>query len=91
MCRVQVQGDCIEKFNTLKLGKAIKWITYKISDNWKEIEVEETSDTADYEVFRQKLLNAKSKGKDGKEGPGPRYAVYDMEYEAPNGAGKRYV
>ena len=83
--------DCITAFNELKLGKSLKWIIYKISDNWKEIVVEETSKTADYEAFREKLVAAKSCGKDGKEGIGPRYAVYDMEYDAPGGEGKRYV
>ena len=69
----------------------MKWIIYKISDTWKEIVVEETSTVDDYDAFREKLLAAKSKGKDGKEGVGPRYAVYDVEYDAPGGEGKRYV
>lgn len=51
--------------------------------------VDEKSDKDDYEAFREKLVQAKSKGKDGKEGPGPRYAVYDLEFDAPGGAGKR--
>lgn len=44
---------------------------------------------ADYGVFRDKLLNAKSKDRRGKEGIGGRYAVYDVEYDAPGGEGKR--
>jgi len=51
--------------------------------------VEETSREADFGVFREKLLNAKSKDRRGKEGIGGRYAVYDMEYDAPGGEGKR--
>jgi len=51
--------------------------------------VEETSKDADYSVFREKLLNAKSKNKRGEEGMGGRYAVYDVDYEAEGGAGKR--
>ncbi|KAI9725852.1 MAG: cofilin [Chrysothrix sp. TS-e1954] len=86
---VSVTPDCITQFNDLKLGKSIKWIIYKISDTWKEIVVEETSTTGDYEAFREKLVNAKSKGKDGKEGKGPRYAVFDLEYDATGGEGKR--
>ncbi|KAL1304444.1 hypothetical protein AAFC00_003441 [Neodothiora populina] len=78
---VSVAPECISAFNDLKLGKSTKWIIYKISDDWKEIVVEETSSTADYSAFREKLLNAKSKDKKGKEGIGGRYAVYDMEYE----------
>ena len=64
--------ECITAFNELKLGKSLKWIIYKISDNWKEIVVEETSKTGDYESFREKLLSAKSLAKDGKESIGPR-------------------
>lgn len=53
--------------------------------------VEETSKEADYEKFRERLLSAKSKDKAGKEVIGPRYAVYDVEFDAPGDAGKRYV
>jgi len=86
---VSVNPDCITKFNELKLGKELKWIIYKISDDWKEIVVEETSNEANFDVFRDKLLNAKSKDRRGKEGIGGRYAVYDVEYEAPGGEGTR--
>ena len=51
--------------------------------------VEETSKEADFQAFREKLLNAKSKDRRGKEGIGGRYAVYDMEYELESGEGKR--
>jgi len=71
------------------LGKSTKWIIYKISDDWKEIVVEESSTSNDYSTFREKLLNAKSKDRRGNEGMGGRYAVYDMEYETA-GEGKRY-
>jgi cofilin len=87
--RVSVAPECITAFNELKLGKSIKWIIYKISDDWKEIVVEESSTEANYSVFREKLLNAKSKDRKGKEGIGGRYAVYDLEYETA-GEGKRY-
>jgi cofilin len=79
----------VQAFNDLKLGNKYKWIIFKISDDWKEIVVEETSKDADYSVFREKLLNAKSKNKRGEEGMGGRYAVYDVDYEAEGGAGKR--
>lgn len=78
-------------FNELKLGKSTKWIIYKISDDYKEVVVEETSASADYSAFREKLLNCKSKDKRGQEVMGGRYAVYDMEYDSPGGEGKRYV
>lgn len=40
-------------------------------------------------MFREKLLNAKSKDRRGKEGIGGRYAVYDVEYELESGEGTR--
>ncbi|KAL1583703.1 hypothetical protein WHR41_07497 [Cladosporium halotolerans] len=86
---VSVVPECITAFNDLKLGKSTKWIIYKISDDWKEIVVEESSSDNNYDAFRQKLLDAKSKDKKGNEGIGGRYAVYDVEYDAPNGEGKR--
>lgn len=86
---VSVAPECIQAFNELKLGKDIKWIIYKISDDWKEIVVEETSKVADFDVFREKLLNAKSKDRRGNEGIGGRYAVFDVEYELESGEGSR--
>ena len=52
--------------------------------------VEDSGSDGDWEVFQNKLMNAKSSHK-GKEGKGPRYAVYDFEYELEAGEGKRYV
>jgi len=86
---VSVAPDCISKFNELKLGKELAWIIYKISDDWKEIVVEESSTDRDYEAFRAKLLAAKSKDRRGNEGIGGRYAVFDVEYELESGEGKR--
>ncbi|KAF2738656.1 actin depolymerizing protein [Polyplosphaeria fusca] len=85
---VSVAPECISAFNELKLGKDIKWIIYKISDDWKEIVVEETSTDGDFSAFREKLINAKSKDRKGKEGIGGRYAVFDVEYDLEEG-GKR--
>jgi hypothetical protein len=51
--------------------------------------VEETSKDSDYSAFREKLLNAKSKDKKGKEGMGGRYAVYDVQYDLESGEGTR--
>ena len=84
--------ECIQAFNELKLGKSTKWIIFKISDDWKEIVVEETSTDPDYSKFREKLVNAQSKSKRGESAPlgvGGRYAVFDVEYEAEGGEGKR--
>ncbi|KAI9665250.1 MAG: cofilin [Trizodia sp. TS-e1964] len=88
---VTVSPQCIEAFNELKLGKdkAVKYIIYKLSDDWKEIVIEVKGAESDYQDFYDKMVNAKSKDKSGKEGKGPRYAVYDFEYELPNGEGTR--
>ena len=51
--------------------------------------VEETSKDSDYSAFREKLINAKSKDKKGKEGIGGRYAVYDVQYDLESGEGTR--
>jgi cofilin len=77
--------ECIESFNALKLTKKFKYIIYKLSDDNKEIVVEEASDDTDYEIFREKLINATSKSKTGAIGKGPRYAVYDFEYATNEG------
>lgn len=88
--RVSVAPECISKFNELKLGKSIKYIIYKLSDDYKEIVVEDSSSDPDWESFQNKLLSAKGLHK-GKEGKGPRYAVYDFEWEMESGEGKRFV
>lgn len=76
-------------YNELKLGKgAVKYVIYKLSDDYKEVVVETQSGASDYEEFRNHLVNAKSVHR-GKEGKGPRYAVYDFEYELKSGEGKR--
>jgi len=85
---VSVAPECVTTFNELKLGKGtIRYIIYKLSDDYKQIVVEEQSADSDWESFQSKLLNAKSSYK-GKEGKGPRYAVYDFQYEQ-EGEGKR--
>ncbi|KAI9835637.1 MAG: cofilin [Sclerophora amabilis] len=86
---VSVTPECVSAFNELKLGKTTKYIIYKLSDDNKEVVVEEKSDSSDWDVFREKLINAKSKDRRGNEGIGPRYAVYDFEYELASGEGTR--
>ena len=63
-----------------------KFLIFKISDNKKEVVLEEASQEQDYEVFRQKLTSAT----DANGKPAPRYAVYDVDFEIP-GEGKRYA
>ena len=65
----------------------MKYIIYKISDDQKEIVVDETGKEGDYDVFRKKLIDKKEKsGKDR-----PSYAIYDVEFELEGGEGKRSV
>jgi cofilin len=86
--RLSVHPDCIEAFNDLKLGKnGTKYIIYKISDDMKEIVVDEVSKETDYDVFREKLQNAKEKN--GKSRPS--YAVYDVAFDLDGGEGHRYT
>jgi len=85
-----VSQDCITAYNDLKLNKKYTYIIYKLSDDNKEIVVESTSeDGPQYDDFREKLINAKSKTKSGAESKGPRYAVYDFEYQLASGEGTR--
>ncbi|KAI9053830.1 hypothetical protein LZ554_002778 [Drepanopeziza brunnea f. sp. 'monogermtubi'] len=86
---VQVSPECISVFNDLKLAKKIKFIIFKLSDDYKQIEVEESSENGDWDTFREKLVNAQSKSKTGKVGKGPRYAVYDFNYDLSSGEGTR--
>jgi len=86
---VSISPECISTFNELKLNKKIKFILYKLSDDYKQIVVEETSEDGEWDVFREKLVNAQSKTKSGKLGKGPRYAVYDFNYNLASGEGQR--
>jgi cofilin len=86
---VSVGDDVVGAFNEFRTsanskGDRIKFVIFKISDNKKDVVVDEASKETDYEVFRNKLADAR----DDKGNPAPRYAVYDVDYEIPN-EGKR--
>lgn len=85
---VSVAPECVAAFNELKIGRQLKYIIYKLSDDYKEVVVEDKGTDPDWEKFQSKLMNARS-GYKGKEGKGPRYAVYDVDYELEGGEGKR--
>jgi cofilin len=80
-----VSQECITAYNDLKLSKKYKFIVFKLSDDWKEIVVETASADAEWETFREQLLHATAKSKSGAVGKGPRYAVYDFEYNTGDG------
>jgi len=85
-----VNQECITAYNDLKLSKKYKYVIYKLSDDNKEIVVDSTSeDGPSYDDFREKLICAKTKTKTGAVGKGPRYAVYDFEYQLASGEGTR--
>ncbi|KAH9883505.1 hypothetical protein F4778DRAFT_658975 [Xylariomycetidae sp. FL2044] len=84
-----VSQECITAFNDLKLAKKYKFIVFKLSDDNREIVVEEASADKDWEAFREKLVNATTKSKTGAVGKGPRYAIYDFEYSLASGEGSR--
>lgn len=62
-CSVSIAPECISTFNELKLNKKLKYIIYKLSDDYKEIVVEEASEDGDWDNFREKLVTAQSKNK----------------------------
>jgi len=83
---LSVNPNCVTAFNELKLGRGgPKYIIFKISDDLKEIVVDEIGTETDYNVFREKLIAAKEKN--GKSRPS--YAIYDVEFELEGGEGKR--
>jgi len=83
---LSVNPECVTAFNELKLGRGgPKYIIYKISDDQKEVVVDEIGTEPDYNVFREKLIAAKEKN--GKSRPS--YAIYDVEFELEGGEGKR--
>ncbi len=63
LTRATVSQECITAWNDLKLNKKLKYIIYKLSDDNKEIVVEEASADDDSDSFREKLINATSKNK----------------------------
>lgn len=87
--RVSVTDECVSKYNELKLGKKLRYITYKLSvdDNTKEIVVdgvcernENSSAEEEYEAFCSLASEKK-----------PMYAVYFFEYQVPGEDGMRFV
>ncbi len=63
MCRATVSQECITAFNELKLSKKYKYIIFKLSDDNKQIVVEDASADKEWEDFREKLINAVSKNR----------------------------
>lgn len=87
--RVSIANDCTVAFDRLRSPRHIdkpRFIIYKITEDYNNVEVEESSSEGDYEIFRQRLFSAV--GSAGQ--PVPRYAVCDVEYDL-GSEGKRWV
>lgn len=67
----------MEKYQELKLGKKFKYIIFNIAPDNKEIIVQKTSTSLEFEDFVNDLPETEC-----------RWAVYDFEFEKP-GAGVR--
>ncbi|KAK1245314.1 hypothetical protein MKX08_004943 [Trichoderma sp. CBMAI-0020] len=84
-CRAKVSPEVSEAFQNLKRSndknRVLRYIIFKLSDDYSQIEVEHAEADSDWENFREKLLNATSKSKTGAVGKGPRYAVYDFGFK----------
>jgi cofilin len=78
LTRVGLAKECVPAFEELKLGKKIKYIIFKLSDDKKNIEVEKSSTECDYETFIGDLPETEC-----------RYAIYDFEYDLEGGEGTR--
>ncbi|KZT09243.1 actin depolymerizing factor, partial [Laetiporus sulphureus 93-53] len=74
---VGVGPDCMTAYQSLKLGKKIKYIIFTLNKDNTEIVVEKQSESHNYEDFLADLPENE-----------PRWAIYDFEYEK-EGAGKR--
>ncbi|KAE8211213.1 hypothetical protein CF319_g4581 [Tilletia indica] len=74
---VALNPACIESFQELKLGKKYKFVTFRISDDKKEIIVDNKSNDADWDNFVSNLPESEC-----------RWAVYDFNFEK-EGEGQR--
>lgn len=63
VCRATVSPECIDSYNKLKLDKVYKYIVFKLSDDNRQIVVEEASADKDWDSFRETLINATTKSK----------------------------
>lgn len=78
---VGVSDEAVSLFNELKIGSKkgnINYIIYKISDDKTTIVVENSGKADSYDEFIEQFPENDC-----------RYAVYDFEFELPNGEGKR--
>lgn len=74
---VVTSEDCVAVFNEIKMKKTLKYVIFKLSDDFKKIVVENKREKP--AVF-QDLVNALPKNE-------PRYAVYECDTKKADGTG----
>jgi len=73
---IKVNTNCAHEFEKMKMQKSYRYIIFKISDDLKEIEVEECAPRdATYEDMRSTLVDQTE----------CRYAACDLEFEGASG------
>ncbi|KAF8923552.1 cofilin, partial [Dissophora ornata] len=77
---VQADPECLTAFQELKLGKKLRYIVYKLSDDHKSIVVEKQAVTATYAEFLEHLPDDDC-----------RWAVYDFDYKIADGERNKIV
>ncbi|KAF9925686.1 cofilin [Mortierella antarctica] len=77
---IAVDSACVDAFQSLKLGKKVKYIIYKLSDDNKSITVEKDAAEGTYDDFLAGLPSDDC-----------RYAVYDFDYSSPDGDRNKIV
>jgi len=78
---VAVSDECVSKYQDLKLGKSLRYVLFKLSEDLKEVQVDKTAPSgAPYEEFLESLPPNDC-----------RYGVYDFEYTAEDGGQRNKI
>ncbi|KAH6621227.1 hypothetical protein B0J18DRAFT_431917 [Chaetomium sp. MPI-SDFR-AT-0129] len=97
---ILVNGECVAAFEQLSTGRKHRYIIYKISDDQKEVVIDDIGERNSareselgweglWEEFAQKLKTAKFTWSTGATSElGPRFAVFDVPFTVP-GEGDR--
>ncbi|KAJ5070728.1 cofilin/actin-depolymerizing factor [Anaeramoeba ignava] len=78
---VIAEDDCVTKFNEFKMGRDIRYIIYRLSDNRKQIIVEKIGDKDQtYDDFLACLPENKC-----------RYAVFSLDFKLDDGSDRSKI
>lgn len=90
MSGVNVSSDIVPLWEDVKKNKTHKWVTFKLSKDQKQIEIDHKAepldtedkdqDKAEFENLKEKLLQPNEKGK-----VEPRYVIYDFKFSNDEG------